>query len=1177
MTTFSDVIDILKADPDFHGKIKVSDFKKSPYIKHISKYLNGGISKLKKAEVQEIIDAINNYESGAYVFNGQSITPDVEQQAIIDAPLNANMRVVAGAGTGKTTTILCRVKKLLDVDTTPDRILVLTFNVDAKDNLIKNAKSMFGMDLKIDIRTIDSFCGKIRYDFDKGRTGFVSQSENCIIGYEIMRKYGATIASQYRYVFFDEFQDVNEEQFGILKCFAQNGCFLTVIGDDCQNIYEFRGTNNYWIINFDSLISNTMTFKITSNYRSGKHIVDLANDVVENNKAKIHKTMKPHFYNRQGNVILKVCKKKQYYKYIIQTIKDYLNDGIDPHDLAILSRGGKNLKSIETQLEKEKIPYTAVINDKEHDTSKKSVEEGTITVTTIHKAKGLEWHAVFLIGLCDDFFPSHLNNGLSHIEEERRLFYVAVTRPKQYLHFVVNEKELPFSRFIQEVEQHIEIQNGTNINSDRFFDFDNKDDKIKKYRVVDVLSHLSGKQIKYMKKHGIIPDVSPNTTIVFDSKLDFDPDIKKGRFEPDYSIYCDLYMTRKLMVKNKQTLTDSSAERVINAVFLTDEERRLYETYDLRNYFVTGLYKLKIPDADKEEVRKLVAKLEGVIKHHGVKEDEIEKFLMIHISSDYYPNWLVEILEDAYHTYSDTHKVTRKILRDMYYVSLCSQFNTGRKRLVYRDIYKLFKKNDEAVLPRIDEYVKQIKKNRQVCKMIVHKLYEIQDKPILLTGEIDYIDVTNSTIVSIKCSNSDFQMEWLVQLLAYYAMYLERNGDQIEVDKLAVINIFDGVFYEFEIPEDYDHSAMIGYLEDVLVARLESKRDPVNITVDDILHDDDLELPEINRETMLVELKRPPICEKYMVLDLENNMGNGDIIQVAYVICDKLDNIVKRVNHYIANRYVDLMTQEKTGISMATLKKKGVSFSTMARELLEDLNESSYIVGHNVHTDISKIISNLHKFHVSPSYNIFDKVRSMDTMHIFKEHTGKKVSVGKMIQDLFEEEMTNAHDAMVDVNYTYRAYVEMKDRIEDENGYESEQFVSEYSTQIDSIIMSIPEQKKKIQSSLFVAKDKMEKRVEKAPKHSDTSDVEDLDSLDSNSKTKKTRVKPKVKPKSGQKIDDILKNQKVRKPKGTIRTDLNGMLGMMGKMDRTQGRKPKRKAKVKAKAKARKVRVKKAT
>jgi DNA helicase-2/ATP-dependent DNA helicase PcrA len=63
------------------------------------------------------------------------------------------------------------------------------------------------------------------------------------------------------------------------------------------------------------------------------------------------------------------------------------------------------------------------------------VEEGLLTLSTIHSAKGLEWQAVFVIWMVDGRFPSHhnLHDG-EELEEERRLLYVAVTRAKQHLY-----------------------------------------------------------------------------------------------------------------------------------------------------------------------------------------------------------------------------------------------------------------------------------------------------------------------------------------------------------------------------------------------------------------------------------------------------------------------------------------------------------------------------------------------------------------------------------------------------------------------------------------------------------------------------------------------------------------------------------------------------------------------
>src|SRR5207249_4973163 len=63
------------------------------------------------------------------------------------------------------------------------------------------------------------------------------------------------------------------------------------------------------------------------------------------------------------------------------------------------------------------------------------VDEGLLTLSTIHSAKGLEWKAVFVIWLVDGRFPSYHNlHDDEDLEEERRLLYVAVTRAKEHLY-----------------------------------------------------------------------------------------------------------------------------------------------------------------------------------------------------------------------------------------------------------------------------------------------------------------------------------------------------------------------------------------------------------------------------------------------------------------------------------------------------------------------------------------------------------------------------------------------------------------------------------------------------------------------------------------------------------------------------------------------------------------------
>ena len=289
-------------------------------IKLISNYIKGEVSKFTKSDLKELMEGLNFYLSNKsssnnkkWNFKSGSIELDSEQHSIVVSNVNEHQRVIAGAGSGKTTTILCRIKWLLDNYVCPDRILILTFNRDSAQNIRNRIADLFGFPVNLNIYTIDAFCCKLMYMYggidDKISTDFKSNNQNKVyhknkskntstikslseysaIGLEIMKLYGKEISNQFTHVFFDEFQDVNDIQFGLLKIFTDWGSWLTVIGDDCQNIYQFRGTNNYYMVNFDTIIPNSHTYKLTSNYRSTKVIVDMANESIGWNKNRVEK------------------------------------------------------------------------------------------------------------------------------------------------------------------------------------------------------------------------------------------------------------------------------------------------------------------------------------------------------------------------------------------------------------------------------------------------------------------------------------------------------------------------------------------------------------------------------------------------------------------------------------------------------------------------------------------------------------------------------------------------------------------------------------------------------------------------------------------------------------------------------------------------------------------------
>jgi superfamily I DNA/RNA helicase len=296
--------------------------------KSLSCYVNGGLAK--KTKFTNYIKS-NGKGYRTFKFPSGEVTLDDEQYCIVTCPVNYNIRICAAAGSGKTTTVLCRIKYLIDKLVVPTKILLLTFNVEAAQNLRNRIKDLVSFDININIYTIDAYCNYIIHKYGRKHNKNYSLSELSIDGLEIMKKYGREISSQYKYVFFDEFQDVNDAQFNILKIFANNGCLLTIVGDDNQNVYQWRGTNNYYIINFDMLISNVKTYMITANYRSTKSIVSIANSSIEHNKHRVlNKTMnaKNMAFDTVPELRLYSSKNKQF-EFIIDHIKIFIGRAID--------------------------------------------------------------------------------------------------------------------------------------------------------------------------------------------------------------------------------------------------------------------------------------------------------------------------------------------------------------------------------------------------------------------------------------------------------------------------------------------------------------------------------------------------------------------------------------------------------------------------------------------------------------------------------------------------------------------------------------------------------------------------------------------------------------------------------------------------------------------------------
>ena len=984
---------------------------KSKDLKLISPFIDGGTSKLKKKEKEELESVLDKYQKNnkEYFFGEKSILLDDEQYEIVTCKPNQNIRILAGAGSGKTTTILCRVKYLLDNYTTPNRILILTFNKDSSENLKNRIIKLFNFNINIDIYTIDAFCCLLYHKFHNQKS-YISLSEYVIFGRKIMMDYGSEIAAKYNYVFFDEFQDVNSIQFDILNQFVKNGCFLTVIGDDSQNIYQFRGTDNYFMLNFDNIFKNTSTYTLTSNYRSTKSIVNLANNLISYNENQVKKIMKTT--NEKGfrpKFILSETEENQI-EFIIGKIQGLIDEGVNPDDIAILSRNAYHLKIMEAELIKYGIPLVASITDKIGENIKKILEPNKVAVTTIHKSKGLEWSHVFILGFCHHHFPSHLNNNIKNIEEERRLFYVGCTRAKNRLYLMALHSEIPISCFIKENLDFIKIVYNPKYYKPSEDIFDYKDDSTIKeeYTVNDLILLLNTETIDEMRKNKFIIDFDIDVTTLI-SSLDLESDIKyteeikKGAYEPDFGEFVDRYITRQLIINSKQEFKDIDCLSILNAIILDNNEMEVYNKYKLQN-IVLDLNTIVLD----EKCKNLVSKL--------TKKDKHMPYQSVYRENTY-PSHVLKKLQNSYNK-CQTNVHNNKIIEDVYNISLCRNFNNDRRRLVFRNVFDLFEKMlDNGIKSKMDKYIDLMNEHKTTCKKTVfHRFKEVA----VLRGETDIIDWTEDTLIDIKCSESDFKLEWYIQLLIYYVFLKERD----KIKYFGIINIMDGKFYKINVPE-IDVDNFIDYIE-LMIKRDQNNyricNNPLNLnSLQYVFKPDD----SISKN-IIFDKKDGKLI---MVMDTETSGFYNDILQLAYVMCDTTGKIIKKVNRFIKNRLPTIESTKIHGINIEKIKSDGIDFHVVIKEFFDNLAECKIIVGHNLQYDLTTLQNDIRTYGINliepdgkPILHFSKKIQVEDTMNMGPK---KKIKLEELYYNLFNSKFDGAHDALNDVIATKDCYFKL--------------------------------------------------------------------------------------------------------------------------------------------------------
>jgi DNA helicase IV len=256
---------------------------------------------------------------------------------------------------------------------------------------------------------------------------------------------------KYQFILVDEFQDVNNLQVELIKMLLTDNTQLFCVGDDWQSIYGFRGSNVSYIIEFEKHFANSSVIKLNLNYRSTENIVGASNEVIKRNKFKVDKEIKASKKSEHKIVVYAGNEEKENLTFCTQRVRELLEEGLTPDDILFLYRRSAMYTPYFYKLKNENLKVQA---------------------KTIHAAKGLEAKVVFIIGLKEGFggFPDiwledrifQVIKKANHdqlLEEERRLFYVAITRAKDKL-FLITEKGNE-SSFLKEIPDSFTVKTTT--------------------------------------------------------------------------------------------------------------------------------------------------------------------------------------------------------------------------------------------------------------------------------------------------------------------------------------------------------------------------------------------------------------------------------------------------------------------------------------------------------------------------------------------------------------------------------------------------------------------------------------------------------------------------------------------------------------------------------------------
>ena len=326
-----------------------------------------------------------------------------EQIALVAGAEDKNILILAGPGSGKTRVVVHRCAYLLRVKRVPARsILVLCFNRNAATELRRRLSDLAGDDSKgVTIQTYHGLALRltghaINTNAEHTETAFADiiddaikllQGEQTLLGLEADESRDRLLAG-YRHILVDEYQDIDEQQYRLISAIAgrtvDDDAKLTIlaVGDDDQNIYQFRGANVGFIKQFQTDYQAELHY-LLENYRSSAHIIAAANALIAHNRDRM-KQQQPIRINRQRKNLetggrwqhldtlsrgrvqhIEVANEAMQAINVVHELQRLrqLDARLEWSQCAVLAREWRLLDPVRTELERQNIPLSILLSN----------------------------------------------------------------------------------------------------------------------------------------------------------------------------------------------------------------------------------------------------------------------------------------------------------------------------------------------------------------------------------------------------------------------------------------------------------------------------------------------------------------------------------------------------------------------------------------------------------------------------------------------------------------------------------------------------------------------------------------------------------------------------------------------------------------------------------------------